>query len=182
MNEIILTLTEKNILDSLLYSASKSDPLKKSRKTGRILFGAIFLLLTLIFLFLNKFIAGVTFVVASITFFLFPQYLRIYYRKYFTKLSKSEENKKLIGLEYRVTFKDNYLETKNTYGESKFFYSNFEYISETKENFFIKLKTQIIIMFPKSQIENINELKSYFQEVCSRDQIEYINDENWVWK
>ncbi|MFP3596954.1 YcxB family protein [Chryseobacterium sp. SIMBA_029] len=182
MNEIILTLTEKNILDSLLYSASKSDPLKKSRKMGRILFGVIFLLLTLIFLFLNKFIAGVVFVVAAITFILFPQYLKIYYKKYFTKLSKSQENKKLIGLEYRTTLSEDYLESNNIYGESKFFYSNFEYISETKENFFIKLKTQVFIMFPKSQIEKINELKHYFQEVCTRYQIEYINDENWVWR
>ncbi|SEQ84146.1 YcxB family protein [Epilithonimonas lactis] len=179
MKEIVLTLTEKNILDSLLYSASKSDPIKKSRKTTRILFGVIMLLLTLLFLFSNKLIAGVTFIVGSIAFLLFPQYLKIYYKKFFTKLSRSDEQKKLIGLEYKMTFQDHYLETKNNFVESKCLYTNFEYIAETQENIFIKLKTETFLTFPKDQIDN--ELKNYLKDLCSRYQIEYI-EENWVWK
>ena len=182
MKEIILILTEKNILDSLLYSVTKSNQFKKSRKTGRLLFGAIFLLLTLIFLVLNKFIAGLTFVVGVIIFVLFPQYLKIYYKKHFTKLSKSNENKKLLGLEYRITFKEEYIEIRSLIGESKLLYNSFDYISETKENIFIKLKTAVLLTFPKNQINNISELKNYFETICAQYKIEYLDDENWTWK
>lgn len=78
-----------------------------------------------------------------------------------------------------MTFQDHYLETKNNFVESKCLYTNFEYIAETQENIFIKLKTETFLTFPKDQIDN--ELKNYLKDLCSRYQIEYI-EENWVWK
>lgn len=149
MIEITLTLTEKNILDNLLYSVSKSQQFKKSRKTGRLLFGAIYLLLSLIFLVFNKFIAGLTFVAGTILFIFFPLYLKIYYKKYFTKLSKSSENQKLLGLEHKIAFNEDSMEIKTSLGESKINQDNFENISETQENFFIKLKTGTWLTFSK---------------------------------
>ncbi len=182
MNEITLVFTEKNILDNLLYTASKSDQLKKSRKTGRLLFAVFIVLFSLILLAINKLIAGLTFVVGIIIFLLFPQYLKLYYKKYLIKTSKSGENKKLVNLEYKITLKDDCIESKNTMGESKYLHNGFEYISETEENIFIKLNTPMFLVFPKNQIDNIEELKNYFEAICNKHNIEYIDEKNWVWK
>ncbi|WP_425321070.1 YcxB family protein [Epilithonimonas arachidiradicis] len=79
-------------------------------------------------------------------------------------------------------FNEDNIEVINSKAETKYLHQNFDYISETHDNFFIKLKTISMLTFPKNQIENSNELRDYFQKLCAQIKIEYIDDKNWTWK
>lgn len=87
-----------------------------------------------------------------------------------------------MGLESVITLNENFIEIKNSQSETKYLPENFEYISETRDNFFIKLKSGIFLTFAKNQIKNQEALRNYFQQRCEKSSIAYIDDQNWTWK
>jgi hypothetical protein len=182
MIELNLNYTEKNLLDNLIFTASKSDFLKKSIKISWFAIGIILLSSVYILLIYNKLLSTIVFVVSLTTFFWVPKFHKFYVLKVLTKLSKSKEYKRIIGREYCIIFKDEYIESKTDIAELKYLYSGFESIFETGAYFFIKLDTPVFLIFPKDQINNINELRFYFKEICSKYKIPFLEEKNWTWK
>lgn len=182
METLKLTVNEKDTLDSILYYASKSEQIKKARRNSRLIFIGIIILLSILFLAFDKSISIAFIVVGVIGYIFFPQYLKWYYKKHFSKTIQAHEYRSLVGLENSIIFNEDNIEVKNSKAETKYLHQNFDYISETHDNFFIKLKTISILTFPKNQIKNSNALRDYFQKLCAQIKIEYIDDKNWTWK
>lgn len=182
MDKIKFTLTEKAFIDVLLYSISLSDNFKKSRKTSKFLLCSIMLLLGLLFISFDKIISIVFFTISLLAFLFLQKYLRLYYKKYFTNLVKSEEYRNRIGQSYETTFSDDFIEMKNESVEVKHNIKSFQYISETSEYFYIKLNIGDFLIFPKQQIPNIELFKDYLNHICINHNLNYEQEMDWKWK
>ncbi|MFD2942145.1 YcxB family protein [Flavobacterium notoginsengisoli] len=182
MENIRLTFHNKVALDLLLYHASKSESLNKSRTKSRLVFISIIALLSALFIQLSPLISVCFIILGSIVFIFFPKYLAYYYKKHFSKLIKTETFKNRLGQTFEICFTDAFIEIKNPKVETKYNISNFEYVAETAEYFFIKLKVGDFLIYPKAQITNVETLKEYFKKVCIDYNIDYKNELNWKWK
>jgi len=182
MNKISLISDEKVILDATLYTASKSEQLASARKKGRLIFALIIILLGVLFVAVDKRIALLSIGVGAVAFFILPRYLSIYYKRYFTKLVKSDENQKRQGQSFDIYFNDTFIEIKTALLETKYSFENFEYIAETSENIFIKLKLGEFLTFPKSQLQDVDEIRNYFRRICDTRKIDYKEELDWQWK
>jgi hypothetical protein len=140
------------------------------------------ILLTVLFVAVDKRIALLFIGVGAIAFFILPRYLSMYYKRYFTKLVQSEENQKRQGQSFDIYFNDTYIEIKAALLETKYSFENFEYIAETGENIFIKLKLGEFLTFPKSQLQDVDEVRNYFRSICDTQKIEYKEELSWQWK
>jgi len=179
--KFIFNMGHAEVLDGLLFMASKSEQLKKTRKKTRILFLILILLLTFIFFILNKFFAYILGAVGILFFIFYPNYSRLFYRKYFTKVADTKEYQSLHG-QVDVFLTNEFIESHSVKGEMKYYFSNIENITETKDYFFLKTKTIEYLLFPKSQIENLNELKSYFKNISQEHRIDFMEEMNWKWQ
>ncbi|WP_091489807.1 hypothetical protein [Flavobacterium phragmitis] len=117
-----------------------------------------------------------------ISFIVFPQYLGYYYKKHFSKIIKTEDYKNRIDQSFNISFNNEFIEVKNNHIQAKHNVGNFEYISETNEYFFIKLKAGDFLAYPKEQINDFDTLKTYFKNICTKNKIEYKNEYGWKWK
>ncbi len=182
MKELQLTLSEQDQFDALLFSMSKSPQITKARKKVRILFMLLMLILAIPFFYYEPQLAILIIVVSIITFLFFPKYLGIYYKRYFTKYVKSPEFQNRIGVLHTISFDDNYLQIKSAQMESKYQYDQFEYMTETTFAFFIKLKMADQLFFPKQQIEDTAEFKTFLIQLSQLLHIAYQEELDWKWK
>lgn len=181
MENISLIINEKVLLDAMLYTVSKSEQFKKSRKTARLIFAAIILLIGAILTFFSRLIGIATFITGGIVFIFFPKYLAFYYQRYFARVLKSKEYTSRLGQLYDISFGEEYIEMKNPQTVIKHSFGNFEYITETSENFFIKLKAGDFLIYPKAQLKDNNSIKTYFKNVCTNLNIAYYEEYDWKW-
>lgn len=181
MENIRLTLNEKVLLDAMLYQASKSDQLKKSRKTARMLFAVIIVLAGGLLMYSWPLIGLMVLIIGAVFFIFFPKYLAFYYKRYMARAVKSSDYKNRVGQFYDISFGDEYMEIKNDQMEAKYYFSNFEYITETSEHFFIKLKGADFLIFPKAQIQAYPALKTFFKNICTNQGIAYCEEYDWQW-
>jgi hypothetical protein len=181
MECIRLTLNENVLLEAMLFHASKSQQLKKSRKTGRMLFAAIMIMLGGLLLYFSRLIGVTILIVGTIVFILFPKYLAWYYRLMMSKAIKNGDLKKRVGQSYDINFDQEYLEIKNPQVEVKHYYSNFENITETNSYFYVKIEGAEFLIFPKAQIPDHSSLKAFFENLCRHQKIAYYEEYNWKW-
>ncbi|MGJ1348483.1 YcxB family protein [Sphingobacterium siyangense] len=182
MKILQLISTEKDQLNVLLYHASRSENVRKSRRNSQLIFGTIMLLLSLLFAVFERRMGIMFFTLSTIAFIFFPVYLGWYYKRNFTKLIKSNEYRAQVGIQYNITFEQQSVLVQSPQGETRYLCDNFDYISETRDSFYIRLKTGALLIFPKNQIIKIRELKNYFKTICSAYRINFIDDNRWYWK
>lgn len=182
MEMLQLISTEKDQLNVLLYQASRSENFRKSRRNSRLIFGTIMLLLGMLFAVFERKMGIIFFTLSTIAFIFFPVYLGWYYKRNFTKLIKSDEYRAQTGSQYNITFEQQSVLVQSPIGETRYLCDNFDYISETGDSFYIRLKTGALLIFPKNQIIDIRELKNYFKTICSTYGINFIDDNRWHWR
>ncbi|SHG08855.1 YcxB family protein [Flavobacterium johnsoniae] len=181
--ELKYTLTENDYLQQQLYLASKSKLIKKQRIKSRLLVLIILLVIGFLFymaqnIFLTYYFGGS----GVICFFLYPIYLKFYYQRHYRKYIK-ENFKNRIGIISTLLFKEDVLEAySENIGSSEVKFSAFENISEIKDYFFIALKTGVSIMIPKSEIINIEAVRSELKMITEKIGINFISELNWKWK
>ena len=179
-------LTETDFLQYHLFQASYSDRIKRQRRKSWLLLSIGFLSLSFIF-----YVSGKTGIARTMTYyflilgllvlFFYPLYQRGYYKKYYIKYI-ADSHKNSIGQICNVSFLDDIIETKDITGEYKINLSVIENVSETKDHFYLKMKTGGYFIIPKSQLANVNDLKVYLKQLCDRLSIRFIDDTNWRWK
>lgn len=181
--ELKYTLTENDYLQQQLYMASKSKLVNNQRKKSRILVFMVLLGISLLFYMIgNTLIAYYLAGYGVICFFLYPIYLKFYYQRHYRKYVK-ENFKNRIGIISTLLFKEDILEAySENIGSSEVKFSAFENISEIKDYFFIALKTGVSIMIPKSEIINIEAVRSELKMITEKIGINFISELDWKWK
>ncbi|OCA72539.1 hypothetical protein BBI01_10510 [Chryseobacterium artocarpi] len=177
MNTMKLSFNEKIMLDSLLYEASKSEEIQQSKKTSRLIFAGMIAVIGLFLMIFNLVLGGSIFLVGGLFFLIYPKYAGYYYKKFYTTVAQGEQFKSSDNNTYDVEFNKEYILMKNTQLEAKHHTDHFEWLSETKENFFIKLNSGSYLIFPKQQVPDIEWLRNYFKEI----KIPYHTELDWKW-
>ncbi|MDR0230342.1 MAG: hypothetical protein LBI72_14960 [Flavobacteriaceae bacterium] len=182
--EIQFTNNQKIQLDTLLYIASNSKHIQNERKKAFFILLAIALLLSFMFMFFQLLLGVITFLLFGIALLIFPKFYGSYYAKSCEKfIALNYKNNKLQpNLSFEIETATNYILIKNEWVESKHFFGHIASISETSEYFFLYLKTDSYLTFPKDQLTDVTLLKTYFQEICEENSIPFKEELNWVWK
>ena len=173
-----LQLENKDYLAYHLYNSSKSSLHKKKRMRGRIVIPILFLILGSLFILtsknLNAFLIYVA--IAVFWFLLHPLYSRWLYKNHFRKHIK-ETYKNRVHKTAELTFKDDSVLIEEPTSETKIFTTEFQELIELPDYYFLKLKSDVSIIFPKSTIANRTAFKRYFQN----HQIRCTDELNWRW-
>lgn len=176
------TLDENDFLQHQLFTASKTNEIKKQRlKSWGIVTAALFCL-GLLFLdkedkFLTYYFLG--FGLLSLLFY--PIYQRSSYRKHYLKFIR-DTYKNRFGQVSRISFNQNYLEMSSSDSESKINYEAFEEVNEIGEYIFLKLKSGGSLILPKYKIENIEKTKEEIMNISKRYNLKENCELTWKWK
>ncbi|NUY79641.1 YcxB family protein [Flavobacterium sp. MAH-1] len=164
-----------------LYTASTSPTIKKQRLKSLLIFSIVLIAASYFF---NEFRSF--FEVAVITALnlglitLYAVYLRNHYRQHYRKFIKDNYKNKAEKIS-SVTFREHYIETIDETGESKINYTNLEEVNEIREYIFLKLKTGESLIFPKSEIQDIDGLRGKLAELSDEYNLKSNVDLNWKW-
>ena len=172
-------LTKSDFLEYQLYTSSKSKLHKKKRFRNRILVPIIYIVFALYSLINNKnYVTTITFIAISIIWFaLYPKYSSCYYKK-FLKKHVDENYKNRVNKPIELSFNDDFINIKDFTSESKINGSEIKELIETKDHFFLKLKTDLSLIVPKYGINNCSE---FINTVTSLG-AEHINELQWRFK
>ena len=175
-------LTEHDYVQHLLFTATKSDRIKKKRrrnwiKTTAVVFGfgLIFYLVNDIHMFYYCLVAG------FITLIFYPSYERYHYRKHYKKFV-ADAYKNRINIIAKVVLTENTIETSDKTGEAKLNLSELQEIIETNEYFYMNLKVGESLIIPKLKIESLEELRFELKSLAAKLNINFANDLSWHWK
>jgi hypothetical protein len=125
----------------------------------------------------NLFVTLIFVLIAIFWFFLHPIYSRWRYKNHFKK-HVAENYKNRINKPVEIDFTENSVNAKDFTSESKIYGTELKELIETKNHFFLKLKTDLSLVVPKHSIENQSEFKKRITELGA----EYIDELNWEWK
>ncbi|MBA81061.1 MAG: hypothetical protein CMF36_08005 [Leeuwenhoekiella sp.] len=171
-------LDHSDYLAYQLYTSSRSKSHKKKRLRNRVL-------LPIFFLGLGTFTAitsddlVVLFSYAGIAilwFLLYPLYSGWLYKNHFKKHVK-ETYKNRIHVPVEIVFQEDLIVAKDATSETKISTTELKELTETCEHFFLKLRTDTSLVFPKHFISKPTEFKNYFKD----QGVSYVNELNWRW-
>lgn len=180
---LIYKIDEKDYLIYQLFTASKSDNIKKKRQKSKIIIPLIYLAFGLFYSFYNiNYALGVIFfIVSCLWYFLYPMWEKRHYIKHYKKFIV-ENYKNCIDKVINFEINNEFLFASSNGSESKILTTEIVVINEIPSSIFIKLKSGQSFIFPKSKITNINEVKTRLITLASQLKIPYTIDDNWKWK
>jgi len=167
-------LHEQDFLDFQLYTASKSESIRRKKRNGWI--GLTITPLALAFLFWEDGVFGIYFLVAAIlTLLFYPMYfMRRYKRHYENHIKQSHKNR--FGESVIMEVHPDHIFTKDSTGEGKIYISAIDQIDETSKHFFVKISSGMTLIFPKENI-NSEQLKEEFKAL----KIPIHEELDWKW-
>jgi hypothetical protein len=172
----------KDILHSMLYSASKSRSIKNQRIATRSIIPFFFMLYSFVCFFEEKHTSAILFtIVAILWFFLYPfRFADRLTKKYQNQIIENYKDK--LGKPIIIIFENNYILTKLDGIESKIPEKEIAEIIEISKAIFIRFKSGSQITFPKEKIKEIDILVSKLKEISIIQRVNYTVDNNWAWK
>jgi len=175
-------LGKEDFLTYQLYSATKSESVRKSRNKARIRVPIVYVILSLLlYVFTDTLLAGIFLAIGILWYFLSPFYLK---RKYITHYSKyiDEHYKNRFGVLASLTFNSDTIESKDITGESKLNLSEVEEINEIKDYFFIKISSGVSLILPKDRIPESEKMEETIKTITEKHQIKHNVEFDWKWK
>jgi len=165
-----------------LYTASKSERIKRKRFRIKIIFPLIYLVLGLFSLLINDIVLCIFFIIVGSAWYLFyPKYESNRYIKHYQ--SYIDENyKNRFGKSETIEFEDDAILSKDYTGESKLYLSEIEELNEINEYFFLKFNSGVSLIIPKNGILSSEPLDRYLKDLSSRLKIKHYIDLDWKWK
>jgi hypothetical protein len=176
------SLDQNDFLQYQLFTASKSDRIKKKRtKTWLILSGS-WLLFSFVFYQRHDTLLFYLFLAYGlITLLFYPYYQRRQYKNHYAKFI-ADTYKNRFGKTSNITFTETALETNDITGESKINLAQLENLTETANYFYLKMKTGGHIIIPRYKLNNVSEVQEKLKALCTKLSIDFITDLNWKWK
>lgn len=179
MTEIKYTLKETDFLELHLYYFKSEGKLKRLTLKAWI---AFLILIGIISGFLiwkseifSAIVLGITAAVISI---FHSSQMKKLYKKQFKKTIKTYQSR--FGKEVYLKISDSQIHVKSVAGDTYINFNEVIEFSETQNHFFIKLKTQAIII-PKTELESIENLRENLKDLAKKLDVKYIDDSNWKW-
>ncbi len=175
-------IEENDYLQYQLYTASKTERIKKQRIKSWILVSLLFYIISLLFLINENKMAFYSFMIFGfITLIFYPSYLRKHYKEHYSKFIK-ENYKNRFDERLVIEFFENELMSNDSNSESKVKYSAFEEFNEIGDFIFLKLKSSSSFIIPKLKIDNLEELKVELNTIAEKYNIKQNVELNWRWK
>lgn len=175
--KIEYTIEEQDFIDFQLFTSSKSESVKRSRKRSWII-----LLVLFIFLSANTYYKGDT--NSAIYFAMFgtlilafyPKFLNWKYKRYYQKFVRTNYANRFGQLE-TLEITPEFILSKDKVSEGKVNISEIDNISETQNHFFLKVSTGVSLIIPKHRIDNSEHLKKEFESL----NVSIIDETDWSW-
>ncbi len=176
---ITYTLNKEDFLEHMLYTASKSNIIKKKRLRTKVLLPLLLIAAGGYFWVQQP--EGYTgyayFAAAILWYFLYPIYERgVYKRQYRKHIDAHYTNR--IGIENQLRFEDDHLHAQNSTGSSQTHIEEFESLIEIRDHFFLKMKSELYLVIPKRDVTN----HKAFIDKIQQCEIPYLLETNWEWK
>lgn len=176
------SLDKNDFLQYHLFSASKTDRIKRQRtRVWLILSGSMLLLSFMFYQNNNEGLFYYFLIFGVITFIFYPLYQRRHYKNHYNKFV-ADTYKNRFGQITNIKFAESAIETDDITGESKINLTEIENVTETGDYFYPKLRAGGHLIIPKAKIGDISQLRKELKQLCVRLNIDFIEDLNWRWK
>ncbi len=171
------TLEEDDYLQFQLFTASRSERIKKRKKTGWLILTTFALMGTLYFIreqntSMTIYLAIVTGVVAIF----YPTYFRWKFKKHYIKFIRENYSSRVGKAEF-IEFNTNHIFLKDSTGEGKVKNSEIEGAAEIPNHYFLKISNGNSLIIPKSGI-NENDLLNCLDKI----NVKIESFTNWKWQ
>lgn len=176
------SIEEKDYLAYQLYTASKSDRIKKKRLRNKIVSAIIYIVGGFFLLLLNNYPLAITFIILGLLwFFIYPLWERQHYVKHYQSFIK-ENYKDKLGQNIALELNNDYITARDNGSESKVMTKELVEINETSATFYLKLKGGQSFIIPKDKIKTVDSLTNTLKELANFLSIKYNLDDSWEWK
>ncbi len=177
-----LALTAKDYINYQLFHFSTKDTAVKRRKKNSLIIALGFLILAAFQYSMNEVSVAIAFGIFAIFYFVYARY-------YYTVLIKKSLEKSItivvehkIGKSSTVQFNEDEVRIVSDAGYTTIYMNDLEKITETPGYFYPTFKIYDTLILPKSQIQEVTEVRKYFQVLCHSRGIEFQDQLNWKWK
>lgn len=175
-------LKEEDFLIYQLYTSSKKDSVRKTRRKSLLWVIALFLIISAMFYDRDDMLKTYLFIgMAFLSIIFYPLYLSDHYKKHYRKFI-IENYKNRFNKEADVSFEADFFISSSESSETKIGFSEIEEMNEIENYIFFKLKSGGGLIIRKSGIEDLNSLKDYLKKLSTELNVKYIEDLNWKWK
>lgn len=173
---------EKDFLTYHLFTASKSERIKKKRRRNKISFPIYCLAFGVLPFSRGEYLWGIGFTLVGVLwFFLYPLWEKGIYVKHY-KGFLSENIKEANESDVTLKIEDDFIEAKTDTSESKISTKEIEEINEIPHAIYIRLKSAQSFIIPKDKIKEVDALLIRLKELAKSLNINYNIYNNWSWK
>ncbi len=174
-------LEEEDFLTYQLFTAAKSERIKKKRRNSWIITTSLFLSLSLLFYVTSyEFLPTYFLVAGMVSLFLYPLYSRWRYKNHYQKFIR-ENRQGVIGKEVEMEFTPNAIIEKSELGESKINTSELGEINEISSHYFLKMTTGNSIIINKERLLQAEEIQTYLEGLSEKLDINFNRELDWKW-
>lgn len=175
--KIEYNIEQEDFIDFQLFTASKSERIRKNKNRGWIIMLILFAFLGINFYNSGNSTLAIYFgIVAIIVLLFYGKYFKWKLKNHYKKFVVENYSKRFGQLE-SLEINSDHIFAKDKTGEGKINISEIENVSETQNHFFIKITTGVSLIIPKTKIKNSQEIKSKFENL----KIPIIDETNWKW-
>lgn len=155
------SLSNDDFLEHQLYIASKSERIIKKRQRTRVMVPILYLALG-IFSFIQKdsYLMIIIFLTIAILWYVFYpiRSKKLHIKHYQNHVDDHYKNR--INKSCEIEFNEAYIFGKESSGESKINIEEVESLIELKNRFFLKLKSGLSLIIPRTAIKNSDDFKN----------------------
>ncbi len=170
-------IQEQDYLDFQLYTASKSPRFEKKQRNGRYFITLCSLITACYFTYVQDWGMVAYFGLTTAVFFLFyPWYFKWRQKVHYTKYIR-RNYKNLFGRSEEMEVKGKTLELTNSTGKGQIKASELEKFIETKNHFFIQMKSGASLIIPVYKMDDAAALRSQINGM----KIPVEKDMDWTW-
>lgn len=180
--KITYSIDEQDFLDFQLFTASRSEEIRKRRFRARVFPPLMYLVLGLVLFFYHRLDFTMIFaLLAVVWFFFYPVREKRLYRSSYERFIRENFREK-FGKPATLTIDDRYMINKDAISENKISTDQLAEISEIPGLILIRLKKGQTFILPKDKIEGPETFRDDLKALAVRLNVAYNDDPAWVWK
>jgi hypothetical protein len=175
-------IDEPDYLAHYMFADAKSASLRKRRRLRRFLVPIPYTLAGLFFLIGAAYSTASFFLITAVVWLVFhPSYSKWMHKRHYLKHVR-ENYKNRINTEVALTLNAEEIMLKDSGNEVKIKSTEFDSLSETQDHYFLRTKSNSVIILPKHTIKDQEALKSIISFLRNELKIVFHDELNWRWK